>query len=310
VSIARRPCPYTSSFAIEELDVRLSDGTELPLVMKDLSPEAMGESARRARPAFLYEPRREIHAYRRILPRAPAGTAAWYGAVVHPARRRYRLFLERVEGLELRHVGTFAIWERTADWSARFHATFRAASPGRLAQSSRLLVYDEAFYWRWLERARAFACRRPAVKLLVEGIARRYAPVVRRLAGLPRTLIHGEFYPCNILIRQTGRRVRVCPIDWEMAALGPGVMDLASLTTGWPEREQRVLIQAYRAATTPPDGAASSARIPREFWMDFYCCRLHLAVRMLGWSDTWAPPPQHAHDWLAEAVWLAGRIES
>jgi hypothetical protein len=305
VKLARRPSPYTSSFTIEEIDVGFADGSELQLVMKDLSPTAVMESARRARPEFLYEPRREIQAYRRILPYAPPGTAAWYGAVTNPTTRRYRLFLERVEGLELRHVGAFSIWERTARWIAQFHRSIPPTGIARLARSSRLLVYDEAFYWLWLERAQQFATRRAAVRRVVDRIARRYAPVVRRLAHMPRTVIHGEFYPCNVLIRRSVNQVRICPIDWEMAALGPGLMDLASLATGWGQREQRALIRAYRAAV--PDGTRS-ARIPHDFWVDFDCCRLHLAVRMLGWSDTWVPPPQHARNWLAEAVRLADRL--
>lgn len=306
MKLARRPCPYSSSFTLDEIDVGFADGSELQLVMKDLSPDAMAESARRARPESLYEPRREIQAYRRILPYAPPGTATWYGAVVNPTAQRYRLFLERVEGLELRHVGAFSIWERTVRWIAQFHRSFSPADIAQLAERSRVLLYDEAFYWRWLERARRFAARRPAVRRAVDRIARGYAPVVRQLAGMPRTLIHGEFYPCNILIRRTGHRVRVCPVDWEMAALGPGLIDLASLTTGWGHRERCALIRAYRAAAS--DGTMRSAPIPHDFWLDFDCCRLHLAVRMLGWSDTWAPPPQHAHDWLAEVEWLADRV--
>src|SRR4051812_5492873 len=66
VKMARRLCPYTSSFRIEELDVSLDDGTELSLVLKDLSREAMLHEARRARPRFLHQPSREIQAYRWI----------------------------------------------------------------------------------------------------------------------------------------------------------------------------------------------------------------------------------------------------
>lgn len=305
IKLARRPCPYTSSFPIEEIDVGFADGSELQLVMKDLSPDGMVESARRARPEFLYEPRREIHTYRRILPYAPPGTATWYGAVANPTTRRYRLFLERVEGLELRHVGAFSIWERTARWIAEFHRAFPPTGIAQLARSCRLLVYDEAFYWLWLERAQRFAARRPVVRRVVDRIARRYAPLVRRLASMPRTLIHGEFYPCNVVIRRTGHQVRVCPVDWEMAALGPGLMDLASLTTGWGQRERRALMRAYRAAVS--DSSTRPAHIPNDFLVDLDCCRLHLAVRMLGWSDTWVPPPQHARNWLAEAVRIADR---
>ena len=81
---------------------------------------------------------------------------------------------------------------------------------------------------------------------MLDRIARGYAPVVARLAAMPRTVIHGEFYPCNILIRGTGPRARVCPVDWELAAVGPGLIDLAALMTGWDDRAQRALAARLR----------------------------------------------------------------
>ena len=33
-----------------------------------------------------------------------------------------------------------------------------------------------------------------------------------------------------------------------------------------------------------------------------------LAVQRLGWSDSWSPPEEHAHDWLAEALRAAERL--
>jgi hypothetical protein len=304
VRLERRPSPYASSYAVEEIDVVFADGSEAALVMKDLSPDAMDAQARRARPAFLSEPRREIQTYRHILPHAPPGTAACYGVVTGPGRAAspYRLLLERVDGHELRHVGAFSMWKRAARWIARFHTSVPAAADvGRLARRAKLLVYDEAFYWRWLERARVFAAGR-----VLDRIARGYAPVVARLTAMPRSVIHGEFYPCNILIRGRGARARVCPVDWELAAVGPGLIDLAALMTGWDDRAQHALAQAYRAERS---GRARGS-LPADFWTDLDCCRLHLAVRMLGWSSDWTPPPQHARDWLAEAAALAARVES
>jgi aminoglycoside phosphotransferase (APT) family kinase protein len=269
----------------------------------------MEDSARRTRPDFLYEPRREIHAYRRILPHAPPGTATCYGVIASRHPRAYRLLLERVDGLELRHVGALAIWEQTAAWIAQFHrvwlATDRAAATAlaALARRSRLLVYDEAFYWQWVERAVQFSARGSDTSRIVERIARGYAPIVDRLTRMPRTVIHGELYPCNVLVQTTRDQVRICPIDWEMAALGPALMDLASLTTGWDQQAQQALLRAYgREATESPAP-------PDQQRYDLDCCRMHLALRMLGWSHAWAPPPQHAHDWLAEASRLAEALQ-
>jgi hypothetical protein len=302
VRLERRPSPYASSFALEEIDVVFADGSEAALVMKDLSPDAMDADAKRARPAFLSDPRRELEIYRHILPLAPAGTAACY-SLAGEAASPYRLLLERVDGHELRHVGAFSMWKRVAQWIARFHASTPRAELDQLAGRARLLVYDEAFYWQWLERARDFAARSRGpnaaeTRGVLDRIAGGYARVVTRLAGMPRTVIHGEFYPCNILIRGRGPHARVCPVDWELAAVGPGLIDLAALMTGWDEHAQRALTRAYRPGA-----------IPTDFQTDLDCCRLHLAVRMLGWSEHWTPPPQHARDWLAEAGALATRLD-
>jgi thiamine kinase-like enzyme len=119
--------------------------------------------------------------------------------------------------------------------------------------------------------------------------------------ALPVTFIHGEFYASNVLVDDGG--TRVCPVDWEMAALGPGLIDLAALTAGrWTEPEREALVLAYMTALAPRRGWPP----PRaEFLAALACCRLHLALQWLGWSERWSPPAEHAHDWLHEALALA-----
>src|ERR1700692_4352286 len=72
--LERWPSAYRSSFALEELDVRLDDGTALRLMFKDVGPRALSEKGRAAKPAFLVDPWREIEAYRTFLASAPLGT--------------------------------------------------------------------------------------------------------------------------------------------------------------------------------------------------------------------------------------------
>jgi hypothetical protein len=98
-----------------------------------------------------------------------------------------------------------------------------------------------------------------------------------------------------------------------MMAIGPALMDLAALTAGWIEATQRRLARAYLAAAANgrSTGVATRrpVRLPRDFVTDLDCCRLHLAVRMLGWSDDWEPPRDHAHDWLVEAERISRRLQ-
>jgi len=144
----------------------------------------------------------------------------------------------------------------------RFHRSFAPGVIARLLPTSRLLVYDEAYYRRWLERARQIVGSRRGSRRIVLRIASAYDCAIDRLVAMPRTLIHGEFYPCNVVVRTAGRRVRVCPVDWEMAAYAPALVDLASLATGWNSRAQRAIVRAYHTAMS---GGVSTTGIPDEF---------------------------------------------
>ena len=108
--LQRRPSLYRSSFLLEELDVLLEDGTNLPMVFKDLSRQALLPEAREAKPAFLHDPQREIDAYHGILAEQRLGTATCYGAVVDRPAERYWLFLERVNGCLLWQQGESGVW--------------------------------------------------------------------------------------------------------------------------------------------------------------------------------------------------------
>jgi aminoglycoside phosphotransferase len=301
--LTRRPSPYRSSFPLEEVEVRLKGGTSLRLMFKDLSPSALADTAR-SKPTFLHQPLREIETYRRILEPAALGPPRCYGAVVEPGLDRYWLFLEKVPGVELYQVGAFRLWKAVASWLADLHARFARAED--LAVEVPLLVHDSGFYAMWPERAAGLLgeAGRDEDRRRIQAIGRRYEEVIERLLSLPRTLIHGEFYASNVLVDERTDRPRVAPIDWELAAIGPGLMDLAALTTGWEGRQVRELVRAYR------EGAPGNPAVQQEgFRLDLACCRLHLAMQWLGWSAAWAPPPAHRRDWMAEARRAAEELE-
>lgn len=298
VAFEHRRSTYRTSFALEEVDVRLDDGRELRLMLKDVGPRAMSAVARAAKPAFLLDPSREILTYRHLL--GPiAGPPRFYGARVDPRGKRYLLLIERVDGRPLWQVGELQVWQEVARWLAGLHQRF--SSQGRRPRpSGHLIVYDAAYYSRWIQRALAFADRRDASERRAIGrIADRYDRVVEHLTSLPTTLIHGELYASNVMVQETWEGVRVAPVDWEMAALGPGPVDLAALVAGsWSDEQRTAIAQAYFEALPAPDARDDVLRA-----LEY--CRLHLAIQWLGWSPDWSPPQAHAHDWLGEAVRLA-----
>jgi thiamine kinase-like enzyme len=124
-----------------------------------------------------------------------------------------------------------------------------------------------------------------------------YETVIDRLASLPRTLVHGELYASNVLLAGD----RVCVVDWELAGVGPGVLDLAALTAGLADDDASVLAETYRLAREEPPDA-------KELAFELDCARLHLAIQWLGWSADWTPPPEHTLDWRAELPRLTERV--
>jgi hypothetical protein len=312
IRLERRPSLYRTSYPLEELDVRLEDGTALTLMFKDLNRQRLSPEARQVKPAFVYDPLRELETYRLILAPSGLGTATCYGTVVDAAAGRYWLFLEKVAGVELYQVGDFALWRQAARWFAGLHSRFAGdVGLAALADAVHLLTHTRDYYRLWMRRALEFANtatgfppvgKRPSL----DWLASRYDQVVERLAALPVTVIHGEFYASNVLVQTLGEGVRVCPVDWEMAGLAPGLIDLAALTAGvWTEEERTALALEYHAALGPlEDGPLG----PDAFLAALDCCRLHLAVQWLGWSPNWSPPAEHAWDWWGEALHLAEKL--
>jgi aminoglycoside phosphotransferase (APT) family kinase protein len=294
-AVERRPYAYRTSFPLEELRVELAGEGPVTLIFKQLDREELEPEAQAAKPRFLYDPEREPAVYASLLPQAPPGPPRFFGTVAEPGR--HWLFVERVEGRELFQVGERVQWEEVARWLGRFHVAFAGAP----RDAAHLIVHDVAYYRRWIERAREFA-REPGQPRErargVDSLAVAHEQVVEALLAEPRTLLHGESYASNVLLAPgSDQGARIAAVDWEMAALGPGVTDLAALVGGWSDADRGAIAAAYAAAA--PGSLAN---------LDY--ARLQLAIQWLGWAPaSWTPPEGQRHDWLAEALELVERLE-
>ena len=272
---ARRPWARRSSLPMEEL---LVDGEWL--LFKDVS-----RGPRPPRPAFMVDPLREIAVYREVLEPAAVGAPALRGALAEDGGRRAWLFLERVDGVPLDEAGELGAWKDAARWLADLHA--RPLPPSGAA---RLLRYDAAWLRRWPARALR---REPALARFAAAAER----AVEHISAWPASLVHGEFYPANVLV--AGARIR--PVDWETAGLGPGLLDIAALTSGsWVEQERVRVERAYRDAL-PAERRPAAAELAEAL----RSARLLVALQWIGWEARFTPPDQHAFDWLGEVQRLA-----
>jgi hypothetical protein len=310
--LRRRRSAYSSSCAIENLEVELDGGQKLRCVFKNLSPASHLADAQQVRPGFLYDWRREIAAYEKILQPERHGTAVCYGSVHAADPEEHWLFLERVTGPLLWQVGRLEAWEQTGRWLARLHNDFaRAGRFKRNMDRTHLVQYDEAFFRVWLDRAETFLRQRhastsPEARRKFRHLVGGYDRLIGRLMELPHTLVHGEFYPSNIIVGRTESGRRICPVDWELAGIAPGLIDLAALTGGeWAVDEQKRMIAAYRDALEPVNHWPPSLA---ELIEAVECCQLHWAMRWLGWASDWSPPDLHARNWLREAIHLTEKL--
>lgn len=86
----------------------------------------------------------------------------------------------------------------------------------------------------------------------------------------PQTVIHGELYPQNVILTETGPVV----LDWESAGWGPGVLDLAVLTQGsWDRDLVADCEDAYRGNAGLPNGGT--------FRQGLAAARVFAAVQLL-----------------------------
>jgi thiamine kinase-like enzyme len=95
------------------------------------------------------------------------------------------------------------------------------------------------------------------------------------------TVIHGEFYPENVLFHEG----RVVPVDWETAALAAGEIDLASLVEGWPAVVASGCEQRYsrsRWPSGPPYDLERTLAAARAYW----------SLRWLGQGREWLDQEQ------------------
>jgi hypothetical protein len=301
VELKRSRSEYSSSFAIEDVKIVIDGSTTIQLVFKNLGGDGLLPQAKVAKPHFIRDPMREICTYTELLSSAGLGTATCFGSVADPLLDRYWLFLEKVEGVELYQIGDLRVWQRAAEWLAQMHGRLDS-DLDTLAASCRLLTYDSLLYRLWLSRARRF-CVNPEI---ISWVAARYDQVIERLLSLPRSFMHGEFYASNVIVSESGAGLRVVPIDWEMAAVGPSLIDLAALTAGkWSEAERQQIATAYWEASSRKGDYRNSFD---EFRRCIDYCRLHLCIQWLGWAPQWSPPKEHANDWLNEAIHLVTHL--
>lgn len=272
-------CVHESSFHAERLRIQLKDGESIPIFFKDLNPQNQIAPARKVRNDSLSPSYQELRVYRRILSRTGLGTPQLYSVRWEPARGTYWLFLEDIGGSRLRDSRNYKRWVPAASWAARFHAKTRNLPA---AVTDFLPAYDYKHYQRCAKKVRSILSDlQPRDRRLVEPALNHFVRRLKWFAALPRTVIHGQYFGKNIMLRPRNHDEPLAVIDWETAALGPGAYDLVSVSSGrWTERQRNEMWRAYF------DEYCAETGVARD-WEDF-CeeareIELYQALEWLAW---------------------------
>jgi Phosphotransferase enzyme family len=268
----REPFNGATAYASEVLTVRFMGGDVFKVFVKDFRSSTLPKDEPVARC------RRELGVYRELLTEADLGTAEYFGSVETGTDERHQLLIEFVHGIDLRS-SEFPHWVQAAGWLARLHGSFMSKTE-RLAACEFLVRHDAEFF-----TSRAAAALH-AVGEFSEALEDRlrfllggYGSVVEAMVKQPRTLVHGSYRPNNILVRAESTTRPIVPVDWELAAMGAPLYDLAFLADGFRHPDLDTLLDAYRRGA---DLEGLFVPGPAELHHLLGCFRLHKVLKSLS----------------------------
>ncbi len=277
--LQREVCEYVSSFQAAHLRVALDTGERIPVFFKDLNPVHQVKTAQKVRGDSLGPSHHEVQVYRQILSRTDLGMPQLYALRWEPDKGIYWIFLEDVGSSRLRDSRNFQRWIPAARWAARFHAVTHDLPH---SQTSFLPVWDLAHYRRCAERVSGMLPELNARdRVLVSQALEHYDSRIGWFAALPKTVIHGQFFGKNIMLRARRGDRMFAVIDWETAALGPSGFDLVSISSGrWTDDQRHAMWRAYFDEFKACAGLSQSWD---NFCKELREVEMYQALEWLGW---------------------------
>ena len=271
--LKREPSPYSTTFPCEVVTCQKPGDHTTELFCKYSAGVDYTGFGHRGGLAY------ELAIYRDVLNPIGARVPKFYGGHVDPGSGEAWLALEHLSGaLGVGKMHRAGAMTSAASWIGKFHRSTEghASTTGQ----HQIKTYALSYYLGWVERtlqaAASFPKRLPWLEALCAQAEQLFAP----LCDGPQCIIHGEYYPHNVLYHQG----RVLPVDWESAVIAAGEIDLASLTENWPAATVRRCTAAYIAERWPTG-------VPDAFARRLLAARLYFCFRWLGDYGDWSVYP-------------------
>lgn len=273
--------PASTSYALRRLLLELDDGRRLDVLLKDF------DVSRHPADVALSQGARERYVYETVLAGRDLGTPELHGVVWDEAGGRHWLLLELVQGRTLRQ-SPIEDWVAAAGWLGRLHGALGRRET-EFARPGLLVNYDGAYFRDIAERAlQAVGSRSRSFHRRLAAALDGYEAMIERLCAGQPTLVHGSYRPKNVLVDSSAAPVRICPVDWELAAVGPQLHDLACMVN---EVDDPPTIERFCQAYAEGAGAFGLAVTwTDELLAELDRLRLHRVLRSLARAAEWAYP--------------------
>jgi hypothetical protein len=297
-SIERKRSQFSSFYASDIITVRLASAEEFKVFLKDFgSFDHVKDTMKERR-------EREVLVYRDILVDAGLGTANYYGSVRDETSGRFWLLLEFVEGLPISHL-EFEDWVPAAGWLGRMYGYF-SKHPERWENCDALMRHDAEFFQSTAQQAlRSVSDFSPELGRRLDPIIGRYDKAIAVMISQPQMFVHGTYRPAQIIINKTREAARICPVDFEKAAVGASLYDLTFLVDGFDPPRLKQLFAAYRA-----EAERCGVRVPEDEEMKRIvdCFRLHRVMSWLSLSLARGYAPDSIHKLMKMAEDVGGLV--
>ena len=295
--VRREPCPFASLFPAEVISLSVRDRRPLRLFLKHLGPEGSHQPDKRRRD-------REARVYQDLLDDPALAVPRYYGSRLNEDTGRLELYLEYLDDWPLKYHG-LEYWFAAARELARFHAHF-AERGDLLRECDFLLALDAGYFADWAERARAAVSSYSApFAAAMEPVLAAHGRVCELLARQPITLVHNDLAPKNVIADRTRSPSRICFVDWEMAGVGCGLLDLVHLKYGLDATTDREMVDVYR---TELRGTGLLPTDDAEFERVLSACEVHKTLYRLAHCGTLRPPPSTLEQWVVDARAHSDRV--
>jgi hypothetical protein len=296
-AVRSRPNPYSTLVPTEVLELDLSSGDTIAVFAKRLDRVQPGHPDKQ-------RPDREPMLYQGPLADPELPVARCLGVGHGPGGEARELYLEHLDGLDLRYQG-LERWYLAARRLAELHRHF-AERADALRASDFLLRLDRPYFEAWAERAVAELARtHPDRAAELARIVERLEPAPALLAAQPITLVHNDLSPKNAMAVTGGEVPRIAFVDWELAGAGCGALDVVHLAYGLDPDARRRLLDAYWGAL---EGSPLAVEDRQQRAALLAACELHKTLYRLAHAGTLGSDEATVRRWVEEAASWRSRL--